>query len=288
MTLPEITPIILQLRSQVEAVALSELAFALIGPLLAMLLGIRIRQFLKKQSKRATMGTRFLRSASMLISPLLAIMLGLLSLALFKAAGTQSLLLLFVLKLSIAWFVIALVVLMGSQRTAGWFVALVIIPFTLLELFDVWDITVDALTELQFSIGSVKLNAYLIFKGVAAVIILQAIASGLTRAVDRQLARAKRIRASNRLLIMKIFQIVLYSIIIIVGMQMLGINMSALGVFGGAVGVGIGFGLQKIASNFISGIILLFEKAIEIGDLIEFADGTSGYVRQTKARYTLI
>jgi small-conductance mechanosensitive channel len=71
-------------------------------------------------------------------------------------------------------------------------------------------------------------------------------------------------------------------------MQTFGINLTALSVFGGALGVGLGFGLQKIASNFISGLILLFEKSIEPNDLIELADGTTGFIRRTKARYTLL
>ena len=72
------------------------------------------------------------------------------------------------------------------------------------------------------------------------------------------------------------------------GLDVLGIDLTAFAVVGGAIGIGIGFGLQKITSNFISGLILLFEKSVEEGDLIELNDGTIGYVRSTGARYTLI
>jgi small-conductance mechanosensitive channel len=93
---------------------------------------------------------------------------------------------------------------------------------------------------------------------------------------------------SNRALIMQIFQIVLYFVVFMMVLQVVGIDLTALSVFGGALGVGLGFGLQKIASNFISGIIMLFEKSTEVDDLIELADGTSGFIRHTGARYTLL
>jgi small-conductance mechanosensitive channel len=71
-------------------------------------------------------------------------------------------------------------------------------------------------------------------------------------------------------------------------LDFVGIDLTTLTVFSGAVGIGLGFGLQKIASNFISGLILLMEKSIEEGDLIELADGTFGFVRRASARYTLV
>lgn len=144
------------------------------------------------------------------------------------------------------------------------------------------------LESLAFRIGSVELNAYIILKGAFLVVAMLWLAKRMVNALDRRLARMPSVRASNRTLIVKIFQIFLYCLIFLTAMQMLGINMAMFGVFGGALGVGLGFGLQKIASNFISGIILLFEKSIEVGDVIEFADGSSGFVRQTYARYTLI
>ena len=67
-----------------------------------------------------------------------------------------------------------------------------------------------------------------------------------------------------------------------------GIDLTVLSVFGGALGVGIGLGLQKIASNYVSGFVMLFERSVRIGDLISTSDGTRGFVRTINARYTLI
>jgi len=66
------------------------------------------------------------------------------------------------------------------------------------------------------------------------------------------------------------------------------IDLTTLKIFSGALGIGLGFGLQKIASNFISGIILLMEKSVEQDDLVEMGDGTTGFIRRSSARFTVI
>ncbi len=287
MQFPDITPLLNQVHMQLSLLTVGELGFAVAVPILALLLRVRIKAAFKRQ-KQITLGNGFLRFMAPLISPILAILISLLGIASFRMFEADSLLLLFTLKLSIAWLAVRLIYMMGSQQTAGWLIALVVAPITLLQLFDVWDLTVETLSSITFSLGSTKLSAFLVLKGAVVILVMQWLASTSVGLVDTRLRRIKSMRASNRTLIIKLFQIILYCLIILFGMQMLGINLSVLGVVGGAVGVGIGFGLQKIASNFISGIILLFEKSIEIGDLIEFADGTMGFVRHTYARYTLI
>lgn len=147
--------------------------------------------------------------------------------------------------------------------------------------------TVEDLSRASIAVGGITLNPYVIIKSIVIICVLLWLVSLFVRRIDRRLKRSE-MRASNRALIVKILQIALYCLVVFVGMQVLGINLTALSVFGGALGVGLGFGLQKIASNFISGLILLFEKSIEVGDLIELADGTVGFVRRTYARYTLL
>ena len=98
----------------------------------------------------------------------------------------------------------------------------------------------------------------------------------------------RRLRLANRALLSKVMQVAIYMVAFVIAIHALGINIAALAVLGGTIGIGIGFGLQKITSNFISGVILLLEKSLESGDLIELSNGSLGYVRQTFARYTLI
>ncbi len=192
------------------------------------------------------------------------------------------------LKVTVAWFAIRLVMLMTSRKTAGWVASLLIAPVTLLHLFNVWKPLTKTLKSLEISIGTFDITVYAIIKTLVTICVLIWLTGFITSITEVRLKKLKNLRASNRILIMKMFQIFLYFFVFIFALQLIGIDLTALSVFGGALGVGLGFGLQKIASNFVSGIILLFEKSIEVDDMIELSDGTSGFVRHTGARFTRI
>ena len=145
---------------------------------------------------------------------------------------------------------------------------------------------IDTLKDVTFSLGTAKLNLYLVLQGLLAIVMLPMVVRFIINRLERRLIRMRDLRPSNRALIVKILQIILYIFAFLLTLQILGINLAAVSVIGGALGVGIGFGLQKISSNFISGIILLFEKSVEVDDLIELSDGTQGFIRSISARYT--
>lgn len=135
--------------------------------------------------------------------------------------------------------------------------------------------------------GDYKASLYALLKGLLIVVLLFWGAAAISGFGESRINRMK-IRASNRILFTKLFQITLYIIAFLIGLDVVGIELTTLTVFGGALGIGIGFGLQKITSNFISGLILLYEKSIEQDDLIELNDGTYGFIRRTSARFTLV
>lgn len=260
-------------------------AFAL--PLLALLIG-RVLNNIIDTRKGKSLKVTILDWAGPLIAPLMAIIF--LMIAGYTLRGLQFELhvLPFVWKLAVAWFAIQLVSLMSSRQGTGWLVILVIVPITLLHLFDVWGPVTESLSDVKFTFGDAKLNAYGVLKSIAALIALFWAAGFVVRATDKRMRRVRGMHVSNRTLVMKFFQIILYFVVFLVGLQILGVSLTALSVLGGALGVGIGFGLQKIASNFISGIILLFEKSVSVDDLIMLEDGTTGFIRQNAARYTLV
>ncbi len=143
----------------------------------------------------------------------------------------------------------------------------------------------DALT---FKIGAAKISFYSILSGMFGVMVLLWTASLVSGIVEKSIGRIIWLEASNRALLTKALQVVLYFVLFMVTLDLLGIDFTAFAVFGGALGVGLGLGLQKVTANFISGIILLVEKSVKNGDMVDLGSGISGVVRHTGTRYTLI
>ncbi len=141
---------------------------------------------------------------------------------------------------------------------------------------------------LSFQLGDRRFSAYLILRASIIIISLFWIAGIFSDFGEAHLKNIQNIKASNRAIIVKAFQMLVYFIAFLMALDLLAIDLTGLAIFSGAIGIGIGIGLQKIASNFISGLILLFEKTVVEDDLIELDDGTSGFVRHTGARFTLI
>jgi small-conductance mechanosensitive channel len=142
--------------------------------------------------------------------------------------------------------------------------------------------------HLTYSFGKVQISAYEVLQGLTTLALIVWVANTAVRFTDKRIGRLRKLHPSSRALIQKIIMILIYVVAFFTALGSLGINLASLAVIGGAVGIGLGFGLQKIASNFISGLILLIERTIKIGDLIDVSSGVSGFVRKIAARYTLI
>src|SRR5205814_9695396 len=104
---------------------------------------------------------------------------------------------------------------------------------------------------------------------------------------ESRINRSADLTPSIQVLLVKMIRMGLLTVAIIVALGAVGINLSALAVFSGAVGVGIGIGLQKIVANFISGIILLADKSVKPGDLVTIGD-SSGRISAMKRRYSSV
>lgn len=142
--------------------------------------------------------------------------------------------------------------------------------------------------SLSVKLGGFRLSPYIFIKSLLTIVIVFWTAGIINDFILQRFSAMKGLKPSSRTLITKFLQIFIYILCGIVSLRIIGIDLTTLAVFSGAIGIGLGFGLQKITSNFISGIILLFERSLQIGDLIELADGTQGYVRFMGARYTLV
>ena len=142
--------------------------------------------------------------------------------------------------------------------------------------------------KLSFSIGSIKFTAYTLIKDVVAIAFIFWLTSVASDYIESRLKKVSSINVSNKALLGKVMQVALYFVAFLFSLDLLGLDLTTLTVLGGAIGIGIGFGLQKITSNFISGLILLMEKSVEEGDLIQIEGEVYGFVRETNARYTVI
>lgn len=142
--------------------------------------------------------------------------------------------------------------------------------------------------RLAFKIGGIRVSLYLFIKGLVLSALLFWGASYLVSFGEEKIKKLIKVKNRERALIIKGFQIFVYTATILLGLDILGVNITTFTVFGGAIGIGIGVGLQKITANFISGLILLFEKTISEGDMLELEGGISVIVKRISARYTLV
>jgi len=141
---------------------------------------------------------------------------------------------------------------------------------------------------LSLRMGDVQISAYDFLTTAILLILLFWISAIVSDIAEKRIGSMRTVRGTTRTLLLKVVQIGIYIVAGLVAMDVLGLDLTTLAVFGGALGIGLGFGLQKIASNFISGLILLAEKSVEIGDLVELPNGVAGFVRKAGARYTLL
>ncbi len=172
-----------------------------------------------------------------------------------------------------------------------WLLLAIIIGLAILGMLGHLNNIIDFLDSdaLTFKFGKkTSISVYLIIKTVFIVVGMFWATGLISDYADKYIRQISTIKSSSRAILSKTFQIVLYFIAFLMLMDMLDIDMKSLTIFSGAVGIGVGFGLQKITSNFISGLILLFEKSVRVDDLIELDGGLTGYIRYTGARYTLV
>jgi len=156
-----------------------------------------------------------------------------------------------------------------------------------LDIMGLLSLTAAALDDLAITIGTLRLSVLLVIKAAFVIAILLWIARRFALVIDRRLHLLANLSPSMRVLTGNLVRIALISVALLIGLNTVGIDLTAFTVFSGAVGVGIGFGLQKVVSNFVSGIILLLERSIKPGDVIEVGS-TFGSVTYLGARYASV
>ncbi|GFE66255.1 mechanosensitive ion channel family protein [Litoreibacter roseus] len=144
------------------------------------------------------------------------------------------------------------------------------------------------LTETTVGIGNISFSAISLVRGIIAGSLLFWLGRWSNDRSASYLSNQDEMRPATRQLAIKTAEIVIFGVAFLLLMNIMGINLSTLAVLGGAIGVGLGFGLQKIASNFISGVILLLEGQATVGDFVELDGGEAGTIVKMTARATIL
>lgn len=186
-----------------------------------------------------------------------------------------------------AWIVIRLT--SGLVRDPGWAKSISIVAWSIaaLSILGLLDDTIVFLDSLAITIGGLRISALLVIKGVLSLAVLLWAAIIASRVFERRITQSTTLTPTLRVLIVKLLKIVLVSIAVVVALSSVGIDLTAFAVVGGAIGVGIGFGLQKIVSNLISGVIILLDRSIKPGDVISLGE-TFGWINSLGARYASV
>jgi len=141
---------------------------------------------------------------------------------------------------------------------------------------------------LAFDLGTLSFSLYDIIRVCLIGLVVLLIARLINNYGKKLIKRQKRLDVRTKEVLTKVYEVVIFCIVALMLLNILGINLTTLAVFGGAVGVGLGLGLQSIASNFISGIIILLDNSITIDDYIEINADQKGFVREFRMRYTVL
>ena len=156
-----------------------------------------------------------------------------------------------------------------------------------LHVLGVLDAALDLLEELSLPVGDHHVSVLRILQGVLMIGLALVLSLWLGRVLERRIMGVDTLDASLRVISTKLLRGVLLAFAVLFTLPLIGVDITFLSVLGGALGVGLGFGLQKIASNYVSGFIILLDRSVRLSDVIT-VDGRRGLVSHMEARYTVL
>jgi len=189
--------------------------------------------------------------------------------------------------LLLAWVVIKLASSVILDRFWSRIIAISAWSLAALNIMGMLDSTINFLDSFGITVGDIHLTALSIFKAVIVLIVFLRFGNWLGDYFEGKIKGIAELSPTTRVLLSKIIKISVFIVVCMVALNSVGIDLTALAVFSGAVGVGIGFGLQKVVANLISGIILLIDKSIKPGDVIQVED-VYGWISSLGGRYVSV
>ncbi|RMA42590.1 mechanosensitive ion channel family protein [Rhodophyticola porphyridii] len=261
----------------------------LIAILLRRLLGPRIRAWMASREGWPKWRMRVLVVVHRRLMPIFFVILIWLAVWIMREATwpSRSYLLGIIAELATAWLFVVFVtrlirspVMRTLVRYGAWI-------YVTLAILNARDEAAQILDSVGFQLGDVRLSLLLVVQG---IVILAALVTGARFISGTTAARVQAnedISPSMRVLVVKAVQVLLYGAAFFIGLRAIGVDLTGLAVLSGAIGVGLGFGLQKVVSNLVSGVIILLDKSIKPGDVISLGD-TFGWINTLGARYASV
>ena len=251
---------------------------------------ILVARKLRPRLARLTVRPFFVRPVTVLIDllmPLIWLALQWLATLTAQTMGWPSYFLELVATLLTAWAIISLVSRVARDPLWSRVIAWTAWSIAALNILGLLGPTITVLDSAAVTFGTLRISVYTVVKSTLALAILLSVALYVAGLIESRIRTARNLSPSVQVLFSKSLKIVLISLAVIIAIRSVGIDLTALAVLGGAVGLGVGFGLQKVISNLISGVILLIDKSIKPGDVIAVGD-TYGWVSGLGGRYVSI
>jgi small-conductance mechanosensitive channel len=167
------------------------------------------------------------------------------------------------------------------------FVSLIVWIGMVLTVIGIQDDVIDWMDSVHFRIANAHMTLLSLVTGLMWVCVTMIIAMWLGSAFEDRLIRSTTLDANLKVVVARVGRALFVLAAVLISLSLVGIDITVLGVFGGALGVGLGFGMQKIASNYVSGFIILIDRSLRIGDTINVS-GLQGMVTQIRTRYTVV
>jgi small-conductance mechanosensitive channel len=205
----------------------------------------------------------------------------------FNAGGNNAALLRLAESLVLVWVLIRVTTMLVRDERVARAVAIVAWIIAALNIAGLITPVLGLLDAMAMPIGNFRVSVLLVLKGAITLAIFIWMANTASRLAEQRLRFFTPLTPAVQVLASKLVRMTLLTLAVVLALGSIGIDLTAFAVFSGAIGVGVGFGLQKVVSNLVSGVILLLDRSIKPGDVIEI-DSTYGSVTTLNARYVSV
>ena len=223
------------------------------------------------------------------IRPILFVLLALVAVAGLRQTTSpdRSHLVLIAVNLVAVWVIVSITSRFIRNRLVARIVAVGAWLIAALNILNLAQTATAVLDAAAVNLGDIHVSLLLLLKAAIVLTVLFWLATVVSTASEQRLEKVEDMSPSMRVLTGKLVRIGLFALAVLIGLQSVGLDLTGLTVFSGAVGLGLGFGLQKVVSNLVSGVILLIDRSIKPGDVISLGE-TFGWINQLNARYVSV